>query len=33
MNISQKEIIETAVIEFLKKYSFEREVDAMLGKS
>jgi hypothetical protein len=29
-NISQKEIIETALIEFLKKYSFEEEVEHML---
>lgn len=32
-NISQKEIIETAVIEFLRKYSFEKEVDELLGKN
>ena len=30
-NVSQKEIIEAAVIEFLKAHSFGREVDAMLG--
>jgi hypothetical protein len=30
-NISQKEIIETAIIEFLRKYSFKDEVDAALG--
>jgi hypothetical protein len=32
-NISQKEIIEAAVIEFLRRHSFGREVDAMLGKT
>lgn len=31
-NISQKEVIEAAVIEFLKKYSFEKEVNEMLGR-
>ena len=31
-NISQKEIIEAALIEFLRKYSFKDEVDSILGK-
>lgn len=30
-NISQKEIIEAAVIEFLRSHSFSKEVDAMLN--
>lgn len=33
MNISQKEIIEAAVIEFLRKYSFKNQVDSLLGSS
>ena len=31
-NISQKEIIEAAVIEFLRKYSFKKQVDELLGR-
>lgn len=31
-NISQKEIIEAAIIEFLRKYSFKKQVDELLGR-
>lgn len=31
-NISQKEVIEAAVIEFLRKYSFKKQVDELLGR-
>ncbi len=31
-NISQKEIIEAAVIEFLRKYTFKKQVDELLGR-
>jgi hypothetical protein len=32
-NISQKEIFEVAIIEFLKKYGFENEVNSLFGKA
>ncbi len=32
-NISQKEIIEAAIIEFLRKYSFKKQVDELLGRN
>lgn len=31
-NISQREIIETAVIEFLRKYSFKSQIDELLNR-
>jgi len=31
-NISQREVVEAAVIEFLRKYSFEKEVDSVIGR-
>ena len=31
-NISQKEIIEAAVIEFFRKYSYKKQVDELLGR-
>jgi hypothetical protein len=31
MNITQKEIFEIAMIDFLKKYGYHKEVNVMLG--
>ncbi|MCF8565020.1 hypothetical protein LLE49_09860 [Alicyclobacillus tolerans] len=32
-NISQREIFEVALVQFFKKYGYEREVEALLGQS